>query len=145
MLPVEAFSPRWYMYINKTHNCYIMTIKCFIHYYVSLWYTEEGTCCFTCVCSMLSVSMSVPFISVKRFLSCRLSNKRLWPNAEPTLAHWLRRWANNSPVLGHRVVFGAKLNVGQRHRRRGQHLSSFGSKQCPGTASMPVLPAWSTD
>ena len=34
------------------------------------------------------------------------------------LAHRLRRWANISPVLGHCVVFGATLNVGQRHRRR---------------------------
>ena len=34
------------------------------------------------------------------------------------LAQSLRRWANISPVLGYNVVFGATLNVGQRHRRR---------------------------
>ena len=34
------------------------------------------------------------------------------------LAHRLRRWANISPVLGYRDVFGATLNVGQRRRRR---------------------------
>ena len=34
------------------------------------------------------------------------------------LAHRLPRWSNISPVLGYRVVFGATLNVGQRHRRR---------------------------
>ena len=33
------------------------------------------------------------------------------------VAHHLRRWANISPVLGYRVVFGARMNVGQRHRR----------------------------
>ena len=33
------------------------------------------------------------------------------------LAHRLRRWANISLVLGDCVVFGATLNVGQRHRR----------------------------
>ena len=40
--------------------------------------------------------------------------------------HWFtsvlsaRRWANISPVLGYCVVFGASLNVGQRHRRRAK-------------------------
>ena len=34
------------------------------------------------------------------------------------LAHRLRRSSNISPVLGYRVVFGATLNVGRRHRRR---------------------------
>ena len=34
------------------------------------------------------------------------------------LAHRLRRWPNISPVLDYRVVFGARLNVGQSRRRR---------------------------
>ena len=34
------------------------------------------------------------------------------------LAHSLRRWANISPVWGYCVVFGATLNVSQRHRWR---------------------------
>ena len=34
------------------------------------------------------------------------------------LAHRLLCWANISPVLGYRVVFGATLNVGQRHSQR---------------------------
>ena len=34
------------------------------------------------------------------------------------LAHRLLRSARISPILGYRVVFGAPLNVGQRHRRR---------------------------
>ena len=43
------------------------------------------------------------------------------------LAHRRRRWANISPVLGYRVMFGATLNVGQRHRRRDK-INLFGSK-----------------
>ena len=38
------------------------------------------------------------------------------PNAGLILALRLRRWPNISPVLGSRVVFGVRLNVGQRHR-----------------------------
>ena len=37
-----------------------------------------------------------------------------WAN----IAHRLRCSANISQVLGYRVVFGATLNMGQRHRRR---------------------------
>ena len=33
------------------------------------------------------------------------------------LAHCPRRWANISPVLGYRVVFGATLDVRQHHRQ----------------------------
>ena len=62
--------------------------------------------------------VSLPVISLRRFLSCRRSNTRRWPNAGLMLAHRLRRWSNISPVLGYRVVFGATLNVGQRRRRR---------------------------
>ena len=61
---------------------------------------------------------SLPFISPQRFLSYRRSNTRRWPNARLMLAHRLRRWADISPVLRYHVVFGATLNVGQRHRRR---------------------------
>ena len=65
-----------------------------------------------------SVSVSVPFISVQRFLSCRRSYTRRWPNAGLMLAHRLWGWANISPVFGYCVVFSVTLNVGQRHRRR---------------------------
>ena len=41
------------------------------------------------------------------------------------LAQRLWRWANISPVLGHRVVFDATLNVGQRHRRRANINPAF--------------------
>ena len=34
------------------------------------------------------------------------------------LTHRLRRSANLGPVLGQLIVFGATLNVGQRHRPR---------------------------
>ena len=89
--------------------------------------------------SSLSLSESVlwvclPFISLQRFLSCRRSNTIRWPNAGLMLANLLLRWPNISPVLGYRVVFGATLNVGQRHRRRADN-TSFGSKH------VPVLPA----
>ena len=62
------------------------------------------------------------FLSVQWFLSCRRSkaapsNKRRGPNAGLMLAYSLRCWANISQVLGNRVVFGAILNVGQRHRQ----------------------------
>ena len=68
-----------------------------------------------------SVSVTVPFIQVQRFLSCRQSNTRRRLNAGLLLALRLRRWANISPVLGYCVVFGATLNVGQRHRRRANN------------------------
>ena len=71
------------------------------------------------LCPLSAVSVSVPFISVQRFLSCRRSNTRRWPNDGLMLAHCLiRRWANISPLLGYCVTFGATLIVGQRHRRR---------------------------
>ena len=72
------------------------------------------------VCHSVQLGLWVcpPFISLQRFLSCRRSNTRRWPNAVLMLAHRLRLWANISPVEGHRVMFGATLNVGQRHRRR---------------------------
>ena len=39
-------------------------------------------------------------------------------DVDPMLAHCLQCWANINPVLGYHVVFGATLNVGQRHRQR---------------------------
>ena len=83
-------------------------------------YTKVGIYWFTSVRSVFlsrSVNLCVPFISVQRFLSCRWSNTRHWPNGELMLAHRLRRWAIIIPVLGYRVVFSATLNVGQRHRQ----------------------------
>ena len=59
-----------------------------------------------------------PFISLHHFVSCRRFNTRRWPNAGLMLAHRLHRWPTISLVLGYHVVFGATLNVGQRHRRR---------------------------
>ena len=73
-------------------------------------------CSLSAVCEFVSVS--VPFISVQHFLSCRRSNTRRRPNARLMLVHRLRRSVNISPVLGYHVVFGARLNVGQRHRRQ---------------------------
>ena len=71
---------------------------------------------------------------------------RRWPNAELMLAHHLRRCANISPVLCYRVVFGATLNVGQRHRWRAninpalvQSIVTVLYRQRAGTAE------WSTD
>ena len=81
----------------------------------------------------------ISFVSVHSLrLSCRRSNTprqfcvcafspsflqavietRRWPNVGLLLAHCVRRSANISAVLGHRIVFDATLNVGQRHRRR---------------------------
>ena len=59
---------------------------------------------------MLYVSLCVSVQAVKHdtFTQC-------WANM---LAHRLRRWPNISPVLDYRVVFSARMNVGQRHRRR---------------------------
>ena len=73
-------------------------------------------CPLSAVCE--SVSVSVPFIWDQRFPLCRLSNTGRSPNAGLMLAHLLRRWANISPVLGQRLVFGATLNMGQCHRPR---------------------------
>ena len=70
-------------------------------------------CPLSAVCE--SVSVSVPFFSVQRFLSCRRSNTRRWPNAGLMFSHHLRHWANISQHLD-RVVFAATLNVGQCHR-----------------------------
>ena len=57
------------------------------------------------VCAVMSLS---PFISLQGFLWYRRSNTRRWPNAWLMLAHRLRDWANISPVLGYRVVFGQR-------------------------------------
>ena len=60
------------------------------------------------------------------------------PNAELLLAHRLRRSPNISPVLGYCVVFGAKLNLGQRHRRRANINPALVESIVP-----VVQPAWS--
>ena len=41
---------------------------------------------------------------------------------------------NISPVLGHRVVFDATLNVGQHHRRRANINPALASSSCYCTA-----------
>ena len=86
------------------------------------------------------------FISLQCFLWYRRSNTRRWPNAGLMLSHRLWHWANISPVLGYRVVFGITLNVGQRHRRRAninpalvQSIVPILYRQHAGTAE------WSTD
>ena len=94
-----------------------------MYHHVPPSHREVGTCWFTLVRSSVSLcavfcAVSLPFISLQRVLSYRLSNTRRWPNAGLMLAHRLRRWADNSPVLRYHVVFGATLNVGQRHRQR---------------------------
>ena len=67
--------------------------------------------------SLSVCAVSLPFISVQRFLWCRRSNTRRWPDVGLMLAHRLWRWPNISPVLVYRVMFGgATQNVGQRHR-----------------------------
>ena len=80
-----------------------------------------------------------PFIPVQRFLSCRRSNKRRWPNDGLLLAHRLRRWPNISPLLGYCVVLGATLNVDQRHTRRANINTALIQ------SIVPVPSAWSTD
>ena len=83
-------------------------------------------------------SFSAQFVSVRSLrLSCRRSNTRRWPNAGPMLAHCPRCWANIIPVLGYRVVFGARLNVGQRYRRRANINPSLVQSIVP-----LVQPAW---
>ena len=54
------------------------------------------------------------------------------------MAHRLQRLHNISPVLGYRLVFGATLNVGQRHRRRANINPAL--VQRPGHC----VRAWST-
>ena len=95
------------------------------------------------------------------------ANTRCWLNARLMLAHHLRCWAAISLVLGYRVVFGAMLNVGQRHRWQGNidpamclcnmHKSNAGSLcltlaniqkalgWCMQSYVHTLLPSWSTD
>ena len=55
------------------------------------------------------------------------------------LTHRLRRWANIRPGLGYCVVFGATLNVGQRHRWRDNINPALVQ------SIVSVLQVWSTD
>ena len=87
-----------------------------------------------------SVRVSLPPIHFSPALYiCKRSNMRRWPNAGLMLAHHLRHWPNISPVLGYCAVFGATLNVGQRHR--------WWASINPALVQSIVLvsPAWSTD
>ena len=90
--------------------------------YVSPLYTEVGhvglPLSAQCFCRVLRVCVSHSFLFSALSISGRPSNTRRWPKAGLILAHHLRRWANNNPVLGNCVMFGATLNVGQRHRWR---------------------------
>ena len=64
---------------------------------------------FTSVLSVRSVCPIYFCQSVQRFLSCRRSNTRRWPDALTLMfAHCLRRWPNISPVLGYRVVLAPR-------------------------------------
>ena len=85
------------------------------------------------LCLSQSVCLCYPFIFVQRFLSCPLSNTRRWPKAGLMLAHYLRRWPNSCPVLGYGVVFGATLNVGQRHRRPANINPAFVQSTVPAS------------
>ena len=89
---------------------------------------EVGTCCFTFVCSVspLSLCLCVFSVCMSHSIVYRRSNTRRWPNAGLMLAHHLRRWPNISPVLGYCVVFGATLNVGQRHRQQANIHPALG-------------------
>ena len=60
------------------------------------------------------------------------ANTRRWPTAGLMLALRLRRWADIISVLGYHIVFGATLNVGQRHRRRANiEIHSLYAIYCP--------------
>ena len=78
-----------------------------------------GTCWCTFVrsVSLFFLSVVCPAVSIEQSQATPAHTRR-WPNAGLIFAHRLRRWANISPVLGHCVLFGITLNVGQCHRRR---------------------------
>ena len=78
---------------------------------------EVGTCWFTCVRSVC-VCISQSFHFWPGLSIVQAVKHETLPNAGLLLAHRLRGWLNISPVLGYCVVFGATLNVGQRHRWR---------------------------
>ena len=84
-------------------------------YYVSPLYTKVETCCFTCVRSVLSVSLclwvSHSFRS-NTFYGEGGQTPDAYPNAGLMLAHLRRLWVNSSPALAYRVVPGATLNMG---------------------------------
>ena len=93
------------------------------------------TYCFT---SHRSVVRPISFVSVRFLrLSSRRSNTWCWPNAGLLLAHRLQPWANIIPWLGYCVVFDAKLNVGQCHRRRANINPALVQSIVP-----VVQPAW---
>ena len=109
---------------------------------ISPLYTAVGICCSTWVRSVLSVILClwVSHSFRSSFLSCRRSNTSRGPNVGIMLARHLRRWANVSPVLGYRVVFGATLNVCQRHRWRA-NINPASMKYWPGLNGYWQAPA----
>ena len=83
--------------------------------YGSSLYTEVGTCCLTLSAQSVSVCESVSPIHFSPALSIMqaLKHKTLtqcWANIGPP--------STTTSTTGYRFVFGAKLNVGQCHRRR---------------------------
>ena len=82
-----------------------------------------------CVVSLSLIHFS-PALSILQVVK-----HRCWLNAGLMLVYGLQRWLNISPVLGYRVVFGATLNMGQRHRRQGNINPALVQ------SIMPVLPA----
>ena len=96
--------PSYYTFTNYEHYYWYRTTM-----YTAFIMSAQWVCPFC-----LSVCPTVSIVQ----LQTALANMRCWPNTGLMLAHSIRRWASISPVLGYRVVFGATLNVGQRHRRR---------------------------
>ena len=97
------------------HILLIIVSNC---YYVSYLYTEVGTYCFTPVRSVcLSLCCESPIhFSPAIYIVQAVKHEtltRCWANVGPPST----TLTQHSPILGYRVVFGATLNVGQRHRR----------------------------
>ena len=64
------------------------------------WCTLVRSVCLSLCCQSSMWWVCLPCISLQRFVSCRRSNTRRWPNAGLMLAHRLRHWPTISSVLG---------------------------------------------
>ena len=92
-----------------------------------------------CVAFCLSVCPAVSETVQAEAAEVAPANTIRWPNAGLMLTHRRQRWANISPILGYRVMFGATLNVGQRHKQQANSNTALDQ------SIVPVRPAWSTD
>ena len=142
---VGAFSPsskswlclpsREFQFKNDGEISFIVQFKKKIGWRCQLlWlhcHREVKTCCFT---SVHSVCAFCPIHFCLFYRACGQTQ-----DVVPMLAHRLRHWPNISPVFGYRVVFGATLNVGKRHRRRANINPALVQ------SIVLVQPAWSTD